>query len=65
MKVQVFVTSSALLLSIWLTACFLRVVPLDTYPSEPLNSKVLDAEKAEEAIAETGDDLDSDIVVAH
>jgi hypothetical protein len=65
MKVQVFVTSSALLLCIWLTACFLRVVPLETYPSEPMNSRVSDVGKAEEIIAGKGDDRDSDIVVGH
>ena len=49
MKVRVFVTGSAALLAVWLTATFLSDVPLERYPlygkgSVPVSAKVVKPE---------------------
>lgn len=49
MKVRLFVTGSAALLAVWLTATFLQDVPVDTYTTFGRGSVPLSAKAAKPA----------------
>lgn len=51
MTVRAFVISAALMIFCWLTATFLRTVPMETYPANPSMSAVIVEDSAPPVLA--------------
>lgn len=50
MKITAFVSLSSVMLFAWLTATFVRVVPMDTYEAPLVTAKADVSEKIEKAV---------------